>query len=285
MSSFSLFSFCSLFSVWIHILWRISLPLHPLYLKLLQLLLAQSWALLLIPLPPICFFVCISHYLVCWLMRCNQSLVFFTYYASFSCTLLSSVFLAFSVINASCGFSFFFLHTWFHYSLSFSTPIFISRSLTIMDFFLWHHSVHSSQRAHCRHALCKRLEIDFWRRTRAQASIKQEQDPSLTWNLRKLMSSGPGGSEDKLRNPLATIAEYFVCGALCASLRGCTLHKGGAEQGCICFIAWQHGSIAGNSVFHIPMENCKIKHVWDTERHCVYVGVCTHTTLLIWFLN
>lgn len=79
----------------------------------------------------------------------------------------------------------------------------------------------------------------FLVQTRARASIKREQDPSLTWNLRKLMSSEPGGSEDKLTNLLAVITEYYVCGALCAWKGGTRVKKEG--QNMVTFVSWHDG--------------------------------------------
>lgn len=44
------------------------------------------------------------------------------------------------------------------------------------------------------------------------------------------MSSEPGGSEDKLTNLLAAITEYYVCGALCASLGGTCVKEEGQNK-------------------------------------------------------
>lgn len=49
------------------------------------------------------------------------------------------------------------------------------------------------------------------------------------------MSSEPGGSVDKLTNLLAVITEYYVCGALCASLRGTCVKK--EEQNKVTFVS------------------------------------------------
>lgn len=172
---------------------------HPIYafnISECPIRLADLWLIVLF-----CFFLLYTSSSFLHLLFDKHSALwsFFLYLLSLPLSILSSL--------AS------FLSLWFFFALfSLSGCIYSASSLSIMDFSL---SVGPL-------LLLKRLQktcsvemtgnwfsVQAW----AQPAIKWEQDPSLTWNLRKLMWSELCTSRQRRAALLGVIAEYCVCGA------------------------------------------------------------------------